>query len=197
MTTRPNPCAAANPAIALGGGMQDSNDRIVVPSSKTKLTMLTVGALLFVVGGLWLFDIADTQGRYASIYVKGVAVLAAGFFGLCALYGFIKLFDRAPGLVLDHEGIIDNSSGVAAGRVSWSEIRDVRAMSISGQRFLAFIVKDPEKYLGKGNIVSSVFVNLNYKIYGTPIFISSHSLKTNFADLERQIRDFRAKHGNA
>jgi hypothetical protein len=110
--------------------MQNSNDRIVVPSSKT---------------------------------------LAAGFFGLCALYGFIKLFDRAPGLVFDHEGIIDNSSGAVAGRVSWSEIRDIKAMTISGQRFLAFIVRDPERYLGKGNIVSRVFVKLNYKRYGTPL----------------------------
>jgi hypothetical protein len=142
----------------LGGGMQNSNDRIVVPSSKT---------------------------------------LAAGFFGLCALYGFIKLFDRAPGLVFDHEGIIDNSSGAVAGRVSWSEIRDIKAMTISGQRFLAFMVRDPERYLGKGNIVSRVFVKLNYKRYGTPIFIASHSLKTNFVDLEKQIRDFLGKHGNA
>jgi hypothetical protein len=159
--------------------------------------MLTVGALLFVVGGVWLFDIAETRGPYASIYVKGVGVLAVGFFGLCALCGFVKLFDRAPGLVLDREGIIDNSSGVAPGRVLWSEIRDIQAMSISGQRFLAFIVRDPEKYLSKGNIVSRLFVKLNYKMYGTPIFISSHSLKTNFVDLENQIRDFRRKHGNA
>lgn len=177
--------------------MHSTDDRIAIPSSKVKLVLLTVGALLFVGAGIWLFDIADTQSRYAPIYVKGISVLAIGFFGLCALYGLLRLFDGAPGLVLDREGIIDNSSGVAAGRVAWREIRDIRVMSVSGQRFLAFVVNDPEKYLGKGNIVSRLFVKLNYKMYGTPIFISSHSLKVKFEDLEKLIQDFRRKHSNA
>ena len=148
-------------------------------------------------GGIWLIDIADTQGRYASIYVKGVSVLAIGFFGLCGLYGLYKLFDRSPGLVLDREGIMDNSSGVPAGRVAWREIRDIQIMSVSGQRLLAFIVSDPEKYLGKGNVLHRFFVRMNYRMYGTPIFISAHSLKMNFEELERLIRDFHRRHGNA
>lgn len=177
--------------------MHGTDDRIVIASSKVKLVLLTVGAFLFVAAGIWLFDIADTQRRYASIYVKGVSVLAIGFFGLCGLYGLLKLFDGAPGLVLDREGIIDNSSGIAAGRVAWREIRDIRVMSVSGQRLLAVIVDDPEKYLGRGNVLSRLFVTMNYKLYGTPIFISSHSLKVNFYDLEKQIRDVRKTYSDA
>jgi hypothetical protein len=177
--------------------MHSTDDRIVIPSSKVKLVLLTIGAFLFVGGGFWLFDVADTPSRYAPLYVKGISVLTIGFFGLCGLYGLVKLFDASPGLVLDREGIIDNSSGVAAGRVAWREIRDIQILSISGQRFLAFVVHDPQKYLDRGNILSRVLVKLNYKIYGTPIFISANSLKVNFEDLEQQVQDFRRKHGNA
>jgi len=66
--------------------MQGTDDRIVISSSKVKSILLTIGALLFVAGGIWLFDVADTQSRYSPAYVKGVSVLATGFFGLCGLY---------------------------------------------------------------------------------------------------------------
>lgn len=178
-------------------GYTDTVDRTAIPSSKVKLMLMTAGAILFVAVGIWLLGLADTQSRYPPAYVKGVAVLTIGFFGLCGLFAFFKLFDGSPGLVLDREGIIDNSSAVAAGRVSWREIRDVQVVSVSGQRFLAFIVTDPEKYLGKGNPVSSFFAKMNYRMYGTPVFISAHALRVRFEDLEKQIQDFRNRSSNA
>jgi hypothetical protein len=177
--------------------MQSTDDRVAISSSKVKLILLTIGALLFMAGGIWLFGVADTQTRYSPAFVKGVAVLATGFFGLCGLYGLPKIFDGSPGLVVDREGIIDNSSGVAAGRVTWQEIRDVQVLTVSGQQFLAVVVNNPEKYLGKGNILSRFFVNLNYKAYGTPIFISAQSLKGSFEDLEKHIQNFRKRYGGA
>lgn len=177
--------------------MHSTDDRIAISSSKVKLVLLTVGAFLFVAAGVGLFEFADTQRQYPPIYVKGISILGIGFFGLCGVFASLKLFDSSPGLVLDREGIIDNSSAIAAGRVTWREIRDIQAVSISGQRLLAIIVDDPEKYLGKGNVLSRWFVKMNHRLYGTPIFISSHALKINFDDLERQIQDFRARHGNA
>lgn len=175
--------------------MDGAEDRIAIASSKVKLVLLTAGALLFVAGGIWLFDIADAQRRYAPVYVKGVSLLAIGFFGLCALYGLFRLFDGSPGLILDREGIIDNASAIAAGRVAWRDIRDIRVMSVSGQRFLALVVDDPGKYLGQGNLLRRFFVRMNYKLYGTPIFISAHSLRMKFEDLEKLVDDFRRRHG--
>jgi hypothetical protein len=171
-------------------------DRVVIALSKVKLSLMVVGALLFVAGGVWLLAIADTQTGYLPIYVKGVAILAIGFFGLCALYGLRKLSDGSPGLVLDREGIMDNSSGIAVGRVAWREIRDVQVVSIHGQRFLALFVGDHQRYLGGGNLLSRLFRKTNYRWYGTPIVISAHGLKVTFRDLETQIRDFRARYGS-
>src|SRR5262245_20782745 len=171
-------------------------DRVVIALSKVKLSFLVVGALLFVAAGIWMLAIADAQTRYLSIYVKGVAIIAIGFFGLCALYGLHKLLDGAPGLILDREGIMDNSSGIAAGRVAWREVRDIQVVTIHRQRLLGVIVSNPEKYLGRGNLLIRLFRKMNYRWYGTPVFISAHGLKVTFEDLETQIRDFRAKFGS-
>jgi hypothetical protein len=176
---------------------RSADDQIAIALSKGKLILLTFGAFLFVVGGIWLFDIADTQSRYPPIFVKGISVLEIGFFGLCGVYALLKLFDGSPGLVLDSEGMIDNSSAVAAGRIAWRDICDVQVMSVSGQRILAFVVHDPEKYFGKGNMFSRLLMKLNYRMYGTPIFISAHALKIGFENLEKQIQDFRRRYGDA
>ena len=171
-------------------------DRVVIALSKVKLSLVVVGALLFVAGGVWLLAIADTQTRYLPTYIKGVAILAIGFFGLCTLYGLRKLFDGSPGLILDREGIMDNSSGISVGRVAWREIRDIQVVSIHGQRLLALFVSDHQRYLGRGNLLSRLFRKMNYRWYGTPVFISAHGLKVPFKDLETQIRDFRARYGS-
>jgi hypothetical protein len=169
----------------------DKAERIVIALSKVKVALVTAGALLFVALGVWLLEIADLQRRFPPLYVKGASVLAIGFFGLCGVYALFKLFDDSPGLILDREGFIDNSSGIPAGRVAWREIREIRVVSMHRQRFLAFMVDDPQKYLGKGSLVRRVFVRMNYRMYGTPILIGAHSLKMKFDELERLIAEFR------
>jgi hypothetical protein len=174
----------------------DSSGRIEIASSRGKLFLLVIGAVLFVAGALWLFSIAEGQNRFAPIYVKGVSVFAMAFFGLCGIYAFVKLFDSSPGLVLDSEGLIDNSSAIAAGRVAWREIRDIQVMAVSGQRFLAFVVDDPGKYLSQGNVLRRCLVKWNYRLYGTPVFISANALKLRFEDLEKIVREYRGKYGH-
>ena len=61
---------------------------------------------------------------------------------------------------------------------------------------LAIFVADPEKFLDRGNPVRRLFVRMNYKYYGTPIFISAHALKVKFEELERVIRDFRERYND-
>ena len=174
-----------------------ADERVAIALSRTKLVLLTLGAFLFVALGTWLIEIADVQRQYPPLYVKGAAWLAIGFFGPCGLYGLLKLLDRAPGFVLDREGLIDNSSGLAAGRVPWREIREIRIASERGQRFLALVVDDPEKYIRRGNALRRYAAGWNHRRYGTPVLISAIALKTSLEDLERQVRDFRGRHGSA
>jgi hypothetical protein len=69
------------------------------------------------------------------LVLRAVAVIGAGFAGLCACYASIKVFDRRPGLVIDKEGIVDNSSGVAVGRVPWHEITGARVARFKDSDF--------------------------------------------------------------
>ncbi|GJM29664.1 MAG: hypothetical protein DHS20C17_22990 [Cyclobacteriaceae bacterium] len=45
--------------------MQESpNNEIIIELSKTKTIYITIGAIGFVLAGLWLWSVADVQARY-------------------------------------------------------------------------------------------------------------------------------------
>lgn len=133
--------------------------------------------------------------RYDPMFVRAVGMAGFVFFGLCGVFGLAKCLDSRPGLVLDSIGIIDNSAGVAVGRIAWSEIRDVQAGSVRSQKFLVLFVTNPEKYLGKGNFLKRFFVDANYRMTCSPITISAGALRIGFSELEGLIRSFLSKYG--
>ena len=61
---------------------------------------------------------------------------------LAAIYGCIKIFDSKPGLVIDAEGLIDNSSAAAAGRIPWTDIGGVNVFTMHRQRMLTIELRD-------------------------------------------------------
>jgi hypothetical protein len=87
-------------------------------------------------------------------------------------------------LIINSEGIIDNSSGVSAGLVLWKDIIEITTSNVMNQKFLMFIVKNPEEYINRQNgIVKRKAMEMNYRSYGSPISISANTLDTNFEEL--------------
>jgi hypothetical protein len=146
---------------------------------------------------VWLWINAELIPRRNPLYIQGVAALGMAFFGLCGLNAFFKLFERAPGLIIDAQGIVDNSSGVSAGRIPWSDIQGFRTMTVQGQRFLTIDVKDPDKYVQRAPFLKRQLVGLNAKYFGGPIQISANALKINFDELLKVATDSLEKYRQA
>lgn len=177
--------------------MERPEDRITIRPSRLHALPPTAGALLFVLAGIWMFRSADAESKHSPLFVQGVSLLAIAFFGACALYGLAKLLGRPPELVLDREGLVDRSNAAAAGRVAWSEIRDIEVVSVRSQRLLAIHVADPEMYFARGGPLRRLLRKLNHGSCGTPIAIPASALGLPIQDLERQVRDFHARYGGA
>ena len=177
--------------------MNQVPDQIVIPLSRTKIVLLLLGAVAFVLLSAWLWTIADHQTRHNPFYVKGAAIAGASFFGLCAGFAFIKLFDPKPGLIIDAEGIVDNSSGVSAGRIPWREIRGFRVTTVQKQRFITFEVEDPLKYVDRGNFLRRKLNRANLKYFGSPVQISANALQIKFDELLSVIAQFYERHKDA
>ncbi len=160
--------------------------RIEIPLDKTKILLLTGGAVLFVALGAWLLlDVANGESGFYRLFLQGVGLLGIVFFGFMGLIGVRKLFDNQPGVIIDREGIHDNTSSISAGLVEWKDIRGFRNLKIRSTRFIMVDVEDPEKYIARAkNGIARKAMQANNKLYGSPVAITSGALQYDFDQLE-------------
>jgi len=162
--------------------LQNQSKEIVIQISKTKLVLITLGAWGFVLLAVWIWSGSEELFSSPLISIT-VAFIGIIFFGSCGVYGLVKFFDTKPGLIINSTGITDNSSGVSAGLILWHEITGISVKEMHSQKFLTIEVTDPQKYIARGNFIKRMFNAANLKFYGSPIQISSTSLKTDFNSL--------------
>ena len=99
--------------------------KISVPISKTTLTLMLIGSLVFV--ALGIINVNDPKALFNTVFRSKELVFMVGiacvlFFGLASFYLFKKLFDNRPGLIISTDGIYDNSSATPVGLIEWKDI---------------------------------------------------------------------------
>jgi hypothetical protein len=162
---------------------------IEIPLSKTKLFFGICGSIIFVGLGFFLIKVvAAQQTMINSTIIKGIGILSILFFGATAIYGIRKITRRKIGLTIDETGITDNSSGVSLGLIEWQDIKSVRTVKIMSTKFLLIDTIRPKKYLVRCNEMKLRLVKANMEMYGTPISISSNTLKISFNELENVVQ---------
>lgn len=173
--------------------MAMSGQRIEIPLSKKRMLLMLSGALLFVAFGFWFVisppAISNSYwGNPTKLAIAGYASIV--FFGLCAFYLIRKLPDNKPGLIIDQTGLTDNSSGVSAGQILWSDIEGISVMEIQRQKLIMLHVTNPQDYIDKQTgIIKRKMMQMNYKMYGTPLSITSNGLKISFDELLSAFKD--------
>ncbi|MET0394846.1 MAG: STM3941 family protein [Chitinophagaceae bacterium] len=168
-------------------------ERTEIRVSKSKLVKLTIASLVFVGAGIWLLVKQPTTGNGIfddPAVVKLVGVAAILFFGLALFVSVRKLGDRRPALVIDHTGITDYSSMLAAGLIPWRDIREIRCTKVLRDSLLLIIVTDPEAYIRRQpNTLKRKTMRLNYRQYGSPLSISTHALHCNPQELRLMLEE--------
>jgi hypothetical protein len=163
-------------------------ETIEIRFSILKSTFLLFGCLFFVVAGISFMISPDT---FVSIVVHSTKVIfvvgCVGilFFGFVGLSDLKKLVKNEPALIISAEGITDNSSGVSAGFIPWSDIIAVKEQVVANQRFLNLIVKNPQEYIEKQtSSFKRKIMQKNQDIFGTSIGISTNALKISYKELK-------------
>jgi hypothetical protein len=154
---------------------------------------MLLGSLAFVAIGVGFVISPPTiahsyLSNSTTITITGLASII--FFGLCAYFLSKKLPDNKPGLIIDPTGLTDNSSGVAAGKVLWEDIEEISVMQIQRQKLIMLQVSNPQVYIDKQTSgFKRKMMQLNYKMYGTPLSINSNGLKISFDALLSTLTD--------
>jgi hypothetical protein len=178
----------------------DSSDETIIEQSKTKIMLLLLGACAFVAAGVWMFslDAASIQSRRSfndPVFVHGLGLVSIVFFGSLGLYALKKLFDKEPALVFNNSGIVDNAGGASVGFIPWSEVVGAEICEIQKQKMLIIKVRDPREYVARGSSLRQTLKRANYKMFGSPISISSNALAISFPELVTLFDRYRRRYG--
>lgn len=162
---------------------------IVIRSSRLKLFALLLGSAAFVAAGFWFVlypPLTLTVGPYV---LSAVGVASILFFGLTGGILLKRFFSHGIAVVLDRKGILDNSSGIPAGRITWEEIAEVAPVETSGARFLGIDVRDREKLYAR--VLHPQALRRNADLFRYPVQIPEITLDRRVEDLARVIEQYR------
>ncbi len=168
-------------------------DKIEIQLSKTKILFLLLGATVFVILGI-LFIMNTEQFESARFSnpetIRIAGILSVAFFGLCLVFIARKLFDKKVGLTIDQNGITDNSNTTSVGLIEWNDITNIGTVQVASTKFLMLETDKPEKYIARAkNAFSKRAMQANHQMFGSPLSITSNSLKIKYDDLEKLIRE--------
>jgi hypothetical protein len=175
-----------------------------IPLSRTKLAKLLFFSFLFLAFGLWMIvtDPQTSNPVFNNVVVKSLASYGGTIMGLFGIYFFSrKLLDKKPGLVLNEQGIYDNTSLFRFGLIPWSDIsqiyeRKVQASIASKQQLVTIGLIQPEKYITREtNVLKRKTLQANARFYGSPVHISTNGLKTNHKELLNLMNSYFDKYG--
>ena len=167
-------------------------DKIEIPISKAKISLLLIAAILFVAFGV-LFIL--TPETFVSIIFRNpqtirlAGIAAVLFFSAASIYGIRKLFDNSMGLIIDDNGITNNTNASSIGLIDWSDIIEIKTEQVMSTKFLLIYTSNPNKYLNRVKGIKQKLMKANLKAYGTPISITSSTLRYNLDELEKVINN--------
>jgi hypothetical protein len=168
---------------------------IVIHSSKVNLWLLTLGSFALAGLGASLQLITPPASPQAAIFATFLSIISVFFFGACGMYGIFRLIQDKPALILNAEGIVDNSSLLAVGPVAWQDISTVSVSEYRGMHMVTLEVSDPKKYMPKRNLYTQLLAKLNLRFFRSSIQISASTLKVNFNQLKHTIDVYHARYG--
>lgn len=171
-----------------------------IPLRKGKLALVLVLALLLFIVCLLLTvaGLAGT-GNLLAWEMGGAGLVGTVIFGAGTIYVAARLFSRRPGLIIDQDGIVDNTSYSSVGRVPWSQITWVQVQSLPTfrrslvlqpppPRIMVIGVRDPEQFRDRGNWLRRFLRRGGVGMFGSPVAIADPVLRADLDDLARRIR---------
>jgi|SRR5690554_5010817 len=169
--------------------------------SNKKTYFLTVAGISFVViSVLFIFSPHIFRSFLMNniLVIRIVGIIGFLFFGYAVITMIKKIFvDKSLGIVINEDGITDNSSYTGVGLIKWKDIKAIRKNEVASTKFLLINLTNPEEYITKNKSkIKQKLLTMNYRSYGTPITISSNFIDCDFSVLEETIRDSYTKYKN-
>lgn len=167
---------------------------IEIPFSKWKLLLAVAASALFVVLGVFLLFIwseeADSTNPMAKKIIGGILIV---FFGAISAVGFVKMLSKKCALLINDEGILDNTTASSFGLIKWENITGFKIEEMMSRKYLVIQVNNGEEMIEKSKGMLRKTMKMNFSMYLTPYAIPSTVVNYKLIDLvdilEKQLEE--------
>ena len=165
-----------------------TTEQLVIYPSRVKVSLILLGAIVFVLLGLWIGtpDVARRVPLWEMVIATYVGV---PFFGFAALYASYRLVRRRPAIVLDAAGIIDNASAIGAGPLRWDELACVVVYRYRGQPFRGIVPTDLPAYMARQSPLRRAAFKANLRLGIAPVNIPQVMIPMKVTALAQLMRE--------
>ncbi|NDI33233.1 STM3941 family protein [Chengkuizengella sediminis] len=176
-----------------------TKDKIEIYPKKRKLIKLTViGISLILICAITSFislSEVSQDNKYIPIFFFFFSLCGIFMFGMAILFYLKRLKYPAPSIILNKEGIYDNSSAFKTGMIKWEEINRMYIYDIKKNRFLGLEINNFDQFVSKQNRFMKLLIKINQKFYRTPITIPESMLSIRLEELIELIIHFEKPSG--
>ncbi len=165
----------------------EQKQQIIIPTKRRFILFALLGSILFVIIGIYMIN-SEPNRKYSLTFLKTWGLIGTSFFGLTGLYCLKKLFDNKPGLIIDENGLWNNSSIISNHTIKWNELSGVGLRKIRNEKILFLYFTDDKSFIMKFNLIERFFMRISLSLHNSPIGISTRSLKYDIDKLNREIK---------
>ncbi|MFI5202975.1 MAG: STM3941 family protein [Flavobacteriales bacterium] len=168
---------------------------------KTKALILITSALVLLLmsAGIYVYSQTEVHGKQNVLIIETAAIAGIIFFALCTAYGVSRLFKTKTGLSINSMGFTDQSSFMAVGFVSWTDVTALKIIEIKKQKLIAVLLNNPQVYINQATGIKKLLMKINNKLYQSPVLIPAGLLDISFDELAKLFNDhlnrYSKKHG--
>lgn len=161
-------------------------EKVEIGRSRLKTFFLILGAIGFVLGGIWMIKAPDTD-LFEKI-IGGISIL---FFGAATPLGIKKLITNDVALELSETCLIIEPKSTKKYVLPWGEILGFDEISINGTKIITIRVSNPQDWINREtNSIKRKMMQFNFNNYRTPFNITSTGLNVSHGKLLEILHDF-------
>jgi hypothetical protein len=165
------------------------NKSIEVYPKTSKMILLSFVALIFVVLGI-LIGVNRVALEINLFLVVITSYIGVPFFGFCFLYIIYRIIKKRPSLIVNSEGITDNSSAISCGFIKWYDIDNLFIYDFMGQKFLGIIPKDYQAFIANITPIKRKLIQINKRMVKAPINITQNTVAVPLEQIVQYAREY-------
>ncbi len=163
---------------------------IVVRTGRIRLFLLFLGSVAFVTAGIW-FAVRPPLGiPLAREFCVALGLVTLLFFGIGGGILLRRLLGHRIALIVDRNGIVDNSTVMPAGRIAWDEITRIGIVTTSRDtRSIGIDVQDREALYARVKHGSTL--RENARMFEYPVHIAEVVLDRRAEEMLQLLEEYR------